>query len=67
MITLRVNPYNDTEIAMLAIALTKAETVVKSVCKGQGDCRVCRLKHVCYDLSKAREHAEQLVTGGNVR
>lgn len=62
MITIRSNPYSKEECLALSEALAVAEDyIIRRVC---GDihthCKVCAYRHVCNDLTSAKEHAEAL-------
>ena len=61
MITLRVNPYSKKELERLADLLKAMEFhMTANYCKN-GNCKTCEYRHLCYDLTSAREHAEKLV------
>ena len=61
MITLRVNPYNQKELERLADLLKASENLLTThFCKSR-NCKICDYRHLCYDLTSARKHAEKLV------
>lgn len=61
MITLKTNPYNEKELKQLLRILVASEKLMQShFCKGR-NCKACEFRHLCYDLSHARNYAEKLV------
>ena len=60
MITLRVNPYSEKEVAKLTELLKRMEDELCPPSKFRA-CKGCEFRHVCYDLMSAREHAEKVV------
>lgn len=64
MITLRTNPYSEKEKVMLASVFATMEAVLmKKVCEHLDYCcKGCEYRHLCYDITNAREHAEKLLT-----
>ena len=60
MITLRVNTYNVKELKELAEGLEAVEYVIAEQHCGDGNCKNCDYRHICYDLAAAREHAKKL-------
>ena len=65
MITLRVNPYNKQELDTLALLLGKATEHLYSTC--DENCKMCRLKYLCYDLEHALQHAVKLATEREIK
>lgn len=63
MISIKSGAYSKAEKRMLAEALEKAESLVMHYgCDGGEhlNCKSCPYRHICNDLSSAREHAEAL-------
>lgn len=57
MITLKTNPYNEKELFMLASLFEQLEEIMGSNCKKGETCKTCEYRHLCYDITSAKEHA----------
>lgn len=65
MITIKSAMYTDDEKEPLYNALQAAiDSFINNNCEPQTPCSQCRYRHVCYDLSSARDYAYQIMTEG---
>ena len=61
MITVKVNPYTYEDKRALAVALRAAEAAIMQECdKKTVYCKTCPVRHACYDITSAKEHAIRL-------
>lgn len=60
MITVKTAHYNDEEIEQLYKLFGIMEKIVSTLCSHNTVCSECKYKHLCKDVTFAREYTESL-------
>lgn len=61
MITLLVNPYSPEELKTLRDMLGVIETLMYRKCQAGTNCKQCEYRHICYDITSAKDHLIKLI------
>lgn len=60
MITIKSNAYSKNEISVLLSIFSIMENQMQTLCKQGETCKTCENRHICYDITSAKEHLIKL-------